>query len=108
MRITTISSAVVSVVAPVAHYVTVAGIAVRAFVRLVSMRGLYAFGELGKRLEDCHSWFASVDYQSGSPYGWQIGSGAKPGLFQKLLGKPQLALCPAPRRLAPAESSDRG
>ena len=92
MRNTTITSSIASVVRPVADALTVAGIAAHSFLHLTFLRE-----HMGYWLELCQSGF---DYVGGKHR--RLGNpqpGGRPGM-QRRLGISQLAVCPAPSRLA--------
>ncbi len=103
MRITTISSSFAStVVASATDRVAFAGIAVRSFLHLTSMREF-----LGYWLERCQSEFAvGWDQHGYHPIGNQQ-PGNKPGLLPRH-GISALVLCPAPSRVATVRANRQG
>ena len=103
MRISTISSSFATAVITVATVsVTLAGIAVRTFLHLTNMRE-----SMGYWLELCQSEFARGWEQPGFHRWGNAKPGHKPGLFP-LYGIAQLAVCPAPSRLADVRVNRHG
>ena len=107
MRITSISSTIVSVVSRVIDSVVFAGRAVRTFLHLTHMRE-----HMGYWLEPCQSGFASAGDRLGLQQPGNPKPGKQPGLL-RLIGITAPAVCPAPSaaaaaRLASVRAHDRG
>ncbi len=103
MRITTISSSFAStVVASATNCAAFAGIAVRSFLHLASMRE-----SLGYWLERCQSEIAGGWDQHGHHPIGDLKPGNKPGLLPRY-GISALVLCPAPSRVATVRANRQG
>lgn len=103
MRTTTISSSFASItVASAAVRGAFAGIAVRTFLHLTSMREY-----LGYWLERCQTEFASDWGQHGHQSHGKQQPGNKPGLLPRH-GILALVLCPAPSRVVKVRANRQG